>query len=159
MRQKEVSKWLKGITIAVGCMGIVFFCLILPVLAGEMRDAYPEVNFLYWPGMIYGWIIGVGCYIVLFLFWKVCNEIGKDNSFSKENAHTFVQITRIALVLAFVWFAGFTMLSFKHWVSPAIAIFMIFAVLISIIVAILAAAMSHLILKAYEMKQENELTI
>ena len=37
MRQKEVSKWLKGITIGIGFMGVVFFCLILPVLAGEMK--------------------------------------------------------------------------------------------------------------------------
>ena len=159
MRQKEVAKWLKGITIAVGFMGLVFFCLILPVLAGEMRDTYPEVGFLYWPGMIYGWVIGIGCYSVLFLFWRVCNEIRKDNSFSKENADAFVQISRIALALAIIWFVGFTLLAIKQWLGVAITILMIFAVLISIIVAILAAALSHLILKAYEMKQENELTI
>lgn len=36
---------------------------------------------------------------------------------------------------------------------------MITAVLISVMISILAAALSHLILKAYELKQENELTI
>lgn len=159
MKQKEVSKWLKGITIAIALMGIVFFFFVVPVLADEMRNMYPEVAYLYWPGLIYGGVIGIACYAILLQFWKVCCEIGKDNSFSKENADSFVMICRIALVLSLIWFGGLVYLSCIHCLNPGIAIFMIVAIFISIVIMVLAAALSHLILKAYEMKQENEFTI
>ena len=64
-----------------------------------------------------------------------------------------------ALLLAVVWFAGIVFLVFLAVRQPGVSIFMITAVLISVMISILAAALSHLILKAYELKQENELTI
>ncbi len=107
MKQSEISGWLKGITIAIGIVGVVFFFLLVPILAGEMKREYPQAAFLYLPGMAYSYVIAAGCYAILYQFWTVCREIGRDNSFSKENA----------------------------------------------------AALSHLVWKAYELKQENELTI
>ena len=86
MSQKEVSRWLKGITIAIGLMGVLFFFVVMPYMAQDRADTYPEVSYLMWPGMIYGWGIGVICYAILYQFWKVCVEIGRDNSFSAENA-------------------------------------------------------------------------
>lgn len=159
MHQMETARWLKGITIILGIMGLLFFFLIMPLLAEEMVKNYPEVSFLYWSGLIYGWFIALFCYAVLFQFWKVCVQIGRDNSFSRENANAFAVISRLALILAGVWFMGMLALALRRWLNPGIGIFLILAVLISIIIAILAAALSHLIQKAYELKLENELTI
>ena len=89
MSQKEVSKWLKVITILVGVAGIIFFFVVMPYMAYDVAAAYPEAAYLKWPGMIYGWGIGVICYAILYQFWKVCVEIGRDNSFSAENAKAF----------------------------------------------------------------------
>ena len=108
---------------------------------------------------LYGWCIAVICYAILYQFWKVCVQIGKDNSFSKENAKCFRNISHFALLLAVVWFAGIVFLAILAVRQPGISIFMITAVLLSVMISVLAAALSHLILKAYELKQENELTI
>lgn len=159
MKQTEVAKWLKGITAVIALMGAVFFFFLMPVMADEMRTGYPEVSFLYWPGMIYGWVIAVFCYAILFQFWKVCVQIGRDNSFSEENAQAFVKISRLALWMGGFWFLGMFVLVMNRWMNPGIGILMITATLLSVILAILAAALSHLILKAYELKRENELTI
>lgn len=159
MKQMEISKWLRGITITLGIMGIVFFFLIVPILADDMRRFNPEVAFLYWPGLIYSFVIAIGCYAVLFFFWKVSVEIGRDNSFSKENAESFINISRITFSLAIIWFAGMIFLTVNRWMQRALFVYMVFAVFISIIISILAAALSRLIIKAYEMKKENELTI
>ena len=159
MKQAEIAKWLKGITMVLALMGIVFFFVVMPMMAGDVAEANKEAAFLRWPGIIYGWGIGVLCYAVLFWFWKVCVEIGRDNSFSKENANSFKMISRLTLVMAVVWFVGLVVLQVGHFVNPFVGIFMILAMLISMIIAIMAAALSHLILKAYELKLENELTI
>lgn len=106
MQQKEISRWLKAITIVLALMGAVFFLYIMPVLAMSWRDADESLAYLFMPGLLYGWCIAVICYAILYQFWKVCVQIGKDNSFSKENAKCFRNISHFALLLAVVWFAG-----------------------------------------------------
>lgn len=159
MKQAEIARWLKGITWGIGIMGIIFFFILVPMLAGEMRRGYPEAAFLYWPGLVYNFVIAAGCYAILFQFWTVCREIGRDNSFSSENAEVFKRISRIAVVMAVLWFAGLAGLTMIHYMQPGIMLLMVFAVFVSAAVAICAAALSHLIWKAYEMRRENELTI
>lgn len=159
MQQTEVSKWLKAITIAVGMMGILFFVFVVPVLAEECVISYPELAFLYWPGILFTGVTGIFCYAILFQFWKVCVEIGKDNSFSLENARSFTIISRLLVVLAELWFLILLALSVKRWMNLEIAMKMILMIFIWIAVAVLTAALSHLVRKAYEMKKENELTI
>lgn len=159
MKQSEIARWLKAITWAIGILGAVFFFFLMPILAERMKQVYPEAAFLYWPGLVYGYVIAAGCYAVLYQFWTVCREIGRDNSFSKENADAFKAISRLAVALACVWFAGFAGLIVIRYVQPAVMLFLVFAVFISFIVAICAAALSHLVWKAYELKQENDLTI
>ena len=152
MQQKEISRWLKAITIVLALMGAVFFLYIMPVLAMSWRDADESLAYLFMPGLLYGWCIAVICYAILYQFWK-------DNSFSKENAKCFRNISHFALLLSVVWFAGIVFLAILAVRQPGISIFMITAVLLSVMISVLAAALSHLVLKAYELKQENELTI
>ena len=151
MSQKQVAGWLKGITLSIAGMGLLFFGLVVPYLAWDMAVTYP--------GILYGWGIAVFCYAILYQFWKVCVQIGRDNSFSGENARSFVVISRLAFVLAVVWFAGILFLAAKRALGPAFLIFMILLIFINVVIAVLAAALSHLIYKSYEMKQDAELTI
>ena len=65
----------------------------------------------------------------------------------------------LAVVLAGLWAAALAALFLLRYVQPASTLFLIFAVFMSFIVALCAAALSHLVLKAYELKKENELTI
>ena len=65
MKQMEVSKWLKSITILTAAAGLIFFFVVMPLLAHDLADAYPEASYLMWPGMLYGWGIGALCYAIL----------------------------------------------------------------------------------------------
>lgn len=159
MSQKQVAVWLKGITIAIGMMGILFFFLVLPYLAEDMTVGNPKTANLFWPGMVYGWCVGFFCYAILWQFWKVCVEIGRDNSFSGENARAFVNISHLAILLAVVLFGGIVFLAVVHCLGLMFLLFMILLIFICVVIAVLAAALSHLIYKSYEMKQEQDLTI
>ncbi len=114
MSQKQVAGWLKGITLSIAGMGLLFFGLVVPYLAWDMAVTYPDYAALRIPGILYGWGIAVFCYAILYQFWKVCVQIGRDNSFSGENARSFVVISRLAFVLAVVWFAGILFLAAKR---------------------------------------------
>ena len=108
MSQKQVAGWLKGITLSIAGMGLLFFGLVVPYLAWDMAVTYPDYA---------------------------------------------------AFVLAVVWFAGILFLAAKRALGPAFLIFMILLIFINVVIAVLAAALSHLIYKSYEMKQDAELTI
>jgi len=159
MTQAEISKWLKAVTILLAAMGVVFFGVIVPVLALISRRSYPDLAFLFYPGLAYNFAIAVPCYAILYHFWKVCRQIRQDNSFSKENADSFVAISRLALFLTVEWFAGLLFLTFGGWMKTGALVILIFGIFLSIIVTVISAALSHLIRKAYELRQENELTI
>ena len=49
MQQKEISRWLKAITIVLALMGAVFFLYIMPVLAMSWRDADESLAYLFMP--------------------------------------------------------------------------------------------------------------
>ena len=157
MSQKQVAGWLKGITLSIAGMGLVFFGLVVPYMAWDMAVTYPDYAALRIPGILYGWGIAVFCYAILYQFWKVCVQIGRDNSFSSENARSFVVISRLAFVCRRL--AGILFLAAKRALGPAFLIFMILLIFINVVIAVLAAALSHLIYKSYEMKQDAELTI
>lgn len=159
MGQKKMSIMLKCIAVIVGIMGALFLTVLMPVMADECRSMYKEVTYLYWPGICYGWMIGIMCYMALYQFWKICNEIGRDNSFSKENVKSLNIISLLALVVSGIWFAGLVGLILNGTISIGFFVLMSLAVFVSLAISVIAAVLSHLVQKAYELKEESELTI
>ena len=54
MSQKQVAGWLKGITLSIAGMGLLFFGLVVPYLAWDMAVTYPDYAALRIPGILYG---------------------------------------------------------------------------------------------------------
>lgn len=159
MNQKKMSAMLKGIAIVAGMMLTVFLMIVMPMFAKECRAIYPKSKELYIPGLCYGWYLGILCYIALFQFAKICIQIGNDNSFSKENMKSLNIIGIIGMMAALSWFVIMITLVVIGSMSVAFFVMIVLAVMISISLSILATVLSHLVRKAYELKEENELTI
>ena len=102
---------------------------------------------------------------VLFLFTRVCVQIGRDNSFSEENATYFNLMAALAACCSLLYLVksilyvgrcfsrGFeragVILLFIY--GSTLAIFLIFS--------FLCRSLSKLVYNAYEVKHENDLTI
>ena len=65
----------------------------------------------------------------------------------------------LALGMAVVWFLGVVFLTLVHAMGAVLGFFMLLVAFICVVVAVLSAALSHLVYKSYELRQENELTI
>lgn len=159
MKQHEIAKWLKGICFGIAVMGFIFFGYIIPNLALESKRLNPEIAYLFWPGLISVWTIGILSYSILFQFWKVCVQIGLDNSFSPETSKSFAIISKLGVVISIICFCGMLYLGMNKWLNLGLMFLLAGVIFIGITVTVLGAALSHLILKAYELKKENELTI
>ena len=156
MKQKKICRWLKGLTVLLGTMGVAFFGGVT-VLAFYMRQQNPQDPV--WSFVFFSWYTAVLCYGVLFQFWNVCTQIGRDNSFSVKNA---VSLRNIALLAAFdaaFFFAGNILFLFLNMNHPAVVLASCFVTFLGVAVAVAAACLSHLVYKAAKLREENDLTI
>jgi len=159
MEQKRIANMLKVFTIGVGLIGALFFFVYAPVLIGDLAAMYPEAAFLKWPGIIGVWVIAVFCYIALVEFWKICTRIGKDNSFCNENANSMKRISLLAFLTAVLMILAAIFLGFMNFLGIAYFLICFFAVCIAIGVGVVCLALSALIRRAAQIKEENDLTI
>lgn len=154
MKQKKIALWLKGIVIVLALMGIVFF----GGLTAYLLDM--KVNGMScWEGIGFVWYMAVLCYLILFAFWQVCVQIGRENSFSMENVRCFHRMS----VESGLGLAGFVVLLIRVVAAGAadhfLVLLLIGVLLLCGVFIILCEALSRLIRYAYEVKTENELTI
>lgn len=153
--QKKISVWLKGLDIVLGIMGLVFFAGMTAAYL-YIRTQLPGVL---WTSTYFHGLIAICYYSILIQFWKVCTQIGKYNSFSMENAKAFDHMSIAGMAAAVVCLAKFVWLLYNRSLAPLVGVVIVFEILVAWAFVIFAGALSKLIQNAYEMKQENELTI
>lgn len=159
MTQKSLSKWLKGIIVGIAICGIIIYGGLLPMFGRDLVEANPEFSYCYYPWLAVLWITAIPCYLVLYNGWKITVEIASDNSFSKENARYLKRICMLALVDSVYFFIANLVLFFLNMNHPGILLASLFVDFAGVVVAVTAATLSHLVLKAAEIQQENKLTI
>ncbi|TYQ16992.1 UNVERIFIED_CONTAM: Protein of unknown function (DUF2975) [Acetivibrio alkalicellulosi] len=157
MSQNNLSKMLKLITILTGLIGLIIYFVIIPVIGRDVAVKY--LSGYYWQWIIFLWLSGIPCYIVLVKFWKICCEIKNDNSFSEINARRLSHISVLTLVDVGYFFIGNVVLLFINMSHPVIFFGSLIVNFFGIAISVVAAALSRLVYKAADMKNENELTI
>ena len=159
MEQKTLSRWLKVILVGVGLCGLVVYGAVLPLCGQSILGANPDMADRYWPWLIFLWATGVPCYIALFIGWRIAANIGRDRSFSEDNA---LHLKRIALLAAgdtVFFFVGNIALLFANMSHPGVVLGSFLVVFAGVAVSVAAAALSHLVLKAALLQEQSDLTI
>ena len=159
MNQKSLSRWLRIILVGVGLCGLLVYFVVLPDYGHSLREEAPEFESRYWPWLIFLWGTAIPCYAALFLGWRIADNIGKDRSFSEENAHFLRIISWLAAGDAAYFFLGNLILLFADMSHPGVALFSLLVVFAGIAVAVAAAVLSHLVRKAAALQEQSDLTI
>lgn len=159
MQQSSFAKWLKIIVIGVGICLTLLCAWIIPTLGQSLQLQYPEISAFFYPWLIFLWISAVPCYAVLFIAWKIFTNIGNDESFTMVNATYLKWVSLLAAGDSFFFFATnfiFWLFNMNH---PGIMIVSLIVVTFGVAIAIIAAALSHLVLKAADLQVQSDLTI
>ena len=159
MNQKKLSYWLKAVIIGVGICGLIVYFGILPNIGSYLIHDYPEFSACYWPWMIFIWLTGIPCYTVLFLGWKVAVNIGKDRSFSVENARLLQSVAWLIAGDILFFFLGNAVLFFLSMNHPAVILLALLICAIGIAASIAAACLSHLVRKAADLQEQSDFTV
>lgn len=104
------------------------------------------------------------CYATLVCSWKITDEIGKDNSFCRKNANLLKLISIFSASDSAFFFTGNIILLLLNMNHPGIVllVFILLALVVvfaGIAITVTAASLSHLVYKAAQIREENELTI
>lgn len=173
MTQEKIASKLKVLTIFLGVAGLAVFGL----MGRNMYMAYfalsedgswnpalvPEKIHISASHLIPFLLLAltmVLCYMVLYRFYCVCGEIGRDNSFSRENVRNFARMKILLVVLSGMW-TGYTIMFIilNGWNYLALVSRAALLAVIFFAIAALADALSKLIGRACEIREENDLTI
>lgn len=160
MKQREMSGYLKMITAGVGVLLLVFVLWFLPLVLKETLVGIAGSR---------GYLIicitvdlsAVPALMCLVRFWGICESIGRDRSFSGENAVRLKRMSQYMLADAVLYTGVLIWFFAAGWyIKGAWLLFpVLLAIFISVTLAVLCAVLSHLVQNASELKEEQELTI
>ena len=156
---KHPERGMKLAAVAAAALGLLAAFVLLPAVASATLEEYPAYQKWYWPGLVYCWIVLLPGFAGLWEFWKICVQIGRDDSFSQENARSLFRICLLALTMAALLAAGVAALCLLGMGLPALLIAMLGFAAACALVALLANALSQLVRRAAAIKRENDLTI
>lgn len=165
MQQKTLVSWLKAILILFAILLAALLFAVIPVAGMRAVTSMPDASFLFWPCLILVWIFGTPIFLMLVEAWKVCERIHNGQPFCADNAHSFVVLCQYALVACGILLIGNIALAIVSTVTGlavyplAIPIFSMLLIFVGLAVAVAAATLSHLIYKASDINEENQLTI
>ena len=156
---KHPERGMKLAALAAALIGLLAAFVFLPMLASALLEEFPAHQKWYWPCLIYGWAVLAPGFAGLWEFWKICVEIGRDNSFSQKNARSLFRICLLALTMAALLAVGVAALCLLGMGLPALLIAMLGFAAACALVALLANALAQLVRRAAAIKSENDLTI
>lgn len=156
MRQKQLSYWLKAIVIILAVLGAAYIGGV--VYISKISDSIAPGNIVLGLNIFSYWTI-LFIYVILIFFWNVCTQIGRGNSFSLENAATFHKMTLCSGLIILGFVAEFVWAVIKDYLTLPSVAFICFKTVLFLAFAVLCEALSKLILHAYEIRKENDLTI
>ncbi len=160
MKQKTLALWLKIVIIGVALCGLIICFVMLPSIGRDFADSLNgEFDYAYWPWLIFLWLTALPCFAALGIGWKIADNIGRDRSFSIENAKLIFTISVLAAADSAFFFIGNIILLLLNMNHPGIVLFSWIVVFFGLAVAVGAACLSHLVRKAAALQDESDLTI
>ena len=157
MKRLGLVRTLKGTIIFLAVMTLFCYIVVFPNRIKEFGLQNADSAWMVEPGIAAVSLSAIPIAIALVLFWNICTEIGKDNSFCHRNANRLTGIGFCALTDTAYCAVGTVTLEILAG-SP-VWVLGLMVCTIGLAIALAAFLLSHLVLKAADLKAENDLTI
>lgn len=159
MQQKSLSNWLKAAIVCLALFGLLVYGIVIPSYGQSLAAQNPDYAHCFWPWMTLLILTAIPCYTALVFGWQIASDIGKDRSFSEDNARRMKWISNLAFGDVVLFVFGNTMLLFLGMSHPGVFLISLLPDMLGVAIAVCAAALSHLIYKSARMQQDADLTI
>lgn len=159
MEQRKMVKWLKFLVIFVAICGLILCAVVIPVVGKELSGMSPELGRYFKPWVTFVWVLAIPCFAALIHAWMIFSNIEKNKAFSMENAKHMEKISYLAGADTIALISGNIVLLILNINHPSVFLVFLMIGIIGIGISVAAAVLSHLIQKAANLQDENDLTI
>ncbi len=159
MKQKTLLFWLKAMVIGMAALALAAYAIVMPACTDMIVKRYPEFSGWKTPWMAFALCTALPIAAAAALAWRIACNIGRNNSFTLENARYLKWIAYLAAVDAGFFFAGNVALLFMNMNHPGIVLGSLVPALAGMAISVAAAVLSHLAARAAELQRDSELTI
>ena len=159
MEQRKMIKWLKFLVIFVAICGLILCAVVIPVVGKELSGMSPELGRYFKPWVTFVWVLAIPCFAALIHAWMIFSNIEKNKAFSMENAKHMEKISYLAGADTIALISGNIVLLILNMNHPSVFLVFLMIGIIGIGISVAAAVLSHLIQKAANLQDENDLTI
>lgn len=157
MKRVALVRTLKGVVLFLAVLAVIFYGFVFPQLIRDMGAV--DFSWLVVPAIVAVSISAIPIAVALVLFWGICTDIGRDNSFCRRNAQRLSGIGFCAMADTAYCVVGTVTIFAITGGHPGVLLVAAAAILVGLAIALAAFLLSHLVLKAAELKDENDLTI
>ena len=159
MEQRKMVKWLKFLVIFVAICGLILCAVVIPVVGRELSGISPELGRYFKPWVTFVWVLAIPCFAALIHAWMIFSNIEKNKAFSMEYAKHMEKISYLAGADTIALISGNIVLLILNINHPSVFLVFLMIGIIGIGISVAAAVLSHLIQKAANLQDENDLTI
>lgn len=159
MKQKRLALCLKVCTVIIALAAGLILLVILPNQAAWCLEVCPEFQWLTIPTYILVCGSYLPCLGALVAFYRICMEIGRDNSFCRENVRRLLFIAGCAVTGILLCVTQAVLMAAAQALHPGVLLLCLLICLFGITVAAAAAILSHLVEKACDLREDHDLTV
>ena len=159
MKHDVFAKSLKIVIAGVTLIGLACCIYLIPFCGKYLIERYPEYSYVRLPWTIFIYVCSVPCFIAMGISWRIADNIGKDNSFSFENAKLFKIFSFLALGDSIFFLIVSVVFLFVGLNHPGILLASMLIVFAGLTVYVCTAALSYLVDKAATLQEDSDLTI
>lgn len=149
MNHRKIS----ALLLAAGAIAIAGVLWILgwavPTAADRCQRLFSGVAWLYWPALVYVWVVGVLMLCAIVQYMRICLRIGRDRSFCKANIAGLRSIARFLFAASAMCLAALAAVFLPNMAPGPWCAFVILP----------AMALSWLLARATQLQEDSELTI
>ena len=159
MKPDLFSKCIRIVIVGTTLIGLLCCFYLIPELGMTFRYKYPEFSYWVLPWSILLYVCAIPCFAAMVISWRIAGNIGRDNSFCRENANLFKVFSILALADSGVFGLGsivFTLLGMNH---PGLLLIDFLIIFAGLAVFVITAALSYLVAQATDLKEDSDLTI
>ena len=161
MEKKVITVLLKAVVVLIFAVFLFVGTYILPVYMRFFQQYVPEFSSIFVGVLLYINLAFVPVYTCLGLAWRVFSSIGKDDTFSQQNAKRLRTASWLALVdvVMVAAFYLFMQIRYSWLINHFFMLTSVCVFFVGLSASIVCFALSKLVEQAAELKQEVDLTV
>ena len=156
MSQKNLSVWLRAIAVFIGIAGLMVLFFSLPGMINDYRLQYPQYGVIAAVCMAACYVAAVPFVIAAAEFYLIAVRIGRDRSFSQENAGALKVIGAMGLVNTASCFGLYCVTVSVGAAGMESSLMFILITISGIMISIAAFALSHIVMKICRQKPQRD---